>query len=411
MHAEPLSSSSDTIPTSTSDSSDQNTQATVSTEQPHRPPDSSRPAGRSASEYQTEARSNEPAESETESTSAEDRSPPPGPVPPDPEERRELEHRIADELEHGWEIEHDFGDRVVLINRTFGATGTHILIGIFTFWWTMGMGNILYAAYSYYGNSRRKTLRVNEAVHDSSEDPDETATRSTEESGAPATERPEGTAATEAHGDPKSKTETATSQSHSPSPPPTEAADPDTEVHPALLILVVGSLWLFGFYLLATMSFFASGFGLLLITAGTTLLPSVRRRLRDRKPVTVNGKTTTVEAHRVGFPPEPCVVCACEVESGIERTYREEYAFFGVPLLTTGKGSNVYCRECAALVEAPGQSPLEFSSEIEDSDGGAHSLTEGENEDTVATTADSDTVVTDLSTGPDPDRQCEDEKN
>ncbi|MFC6717956.1 zinc ribbon domain-containing protein [Natrialbaceae archaeon GCM10025810] len=219
-------------------------------------------------------------------------------------DRRTLERRIANELEEGWELEHDFGDHAVLVRRSFGPTGTHLLVALITVWWTMGLGNALYAAYQYFGNAERKVVRPDRTARVESSDP----------SG--------------------SSSERATSADRS---------------SPAKLIFTVGLLWLFGLALLLEGSLLVSGFGVLLFVVGAAMIPSVRRRVRDRDPITINGRAKSVEERRVASPDRPCAVCHRSIDEGVERTYREVLTLFGVSLVTTERGENYYCDHCAGL--------------------------------------------------------------
>ena len=117
-------------------------------------------------------------------------------------------------------------------------------------------------------------------------------------------------------------------------------------------IFSIGVLWLFGLGLILDASLYASGFGVLLVVTGAAMIPSVRRRIRNRDTITTNGRTQTVTERSVRSPDKPCVVCHCSIDEGIERTYRERFRLFGIALVTTDKGENHYCRSCAGL-ESP----------------------------------------------------------
>ena len=68
--------------------------------------------------------------------------------------RREIE----DALSMGWRIESEGPDRVVLVDRSFGTVFGHLIVALLTFWWTMGLGNLVYAAYKYVNDTRRKVV-------------------------------------------------------------------------------------------------------------------------------------------------------------------------------------------------------------------------------------------------------------
>ncbi|WP_049925838.1 zinc ribbon domain-containing protein [Halopiger goleimassiliensis] len=224
-------------------------------------------------------------------------------------DRRILEDRIAAHLENGWELEHDFGDHAVLIRRSLGSSTNHLLIAFLTIWWTMGMGNVVYGAYHYFGNVERKVVRA----------------------------------------DGPAQTHAGTVRSPSQDRASRESSSSSGSSSPALLLFMVGLLWLLGLAFLLELSALASGFGLLLLLVGAALIPSVRRRFRDRDPITTNGRTRSVEERRADDPERPCTICRQPVEDGITRTYKEEFAVLGVPVVTLDSGENHYCPECTGL--------------------------------------------------------------
>ncbi|ELY61605.1 zinc ribbon domain-containing protein [Natronolimnohabitans innermongolicus] len=76
----------------------------------------------------------------------------------------DLQRRIDDLVAEGWTIEDEDRDRVVMVDREFGSVGSHVLVALLTIWWTMGIGNLLWAAYNYVSNSRRTVLWEDLAV-------------------------------------------------------------------------------------------------------------------------------------------------------------------------------------------------------------------------------------------------------
>ena len=68
--------------------------------------------------------------------------------------RREIEDAIS----MGWRIDSETPERVVLVKREFGSVGVHLIIALLTFWWTMGVGNVAYAAYKYFNDSQRRVV-------------------------------------------------------------------------------------------------------------------------------------------------------------------------------------------------------------------------------------------------------------
>lgn len=71
---------------------------------------------------------------------------------------KRLQREIDDLVAQGWTIEEETPDRVVVVDREFGSVGSHILVALLTFWFSMGLGNVVWGAYNYVANSRRRVL-------------------------------------------------------------------------------------------------------------------------------------------------------------------------------------------------------------------------------------------------------------
>lgn len=222
--------------------------------------------------------------------------------------RAGLEFRVTKAIEDGWEVEHDFGDHVVLIRRSLGSTGMHILIAFFTIWWTMGIGNALYAAYCYYSNAERRVLWADQADRSN-----ESAARARDS----------------AHG----AVESSSSGSLG-----------------TTILLWLGALIMVAAAQASATILWTVIFGavaIILALSGTSSLSPVRRRLEKRQSITDNGWTRSVRERSVVNPDESCAACAGHVGRGVKRTYSKEFAVLGVPLTTDERGTNYYCRQCA----------------------------------------------------------------
>lgn len=66
---------------------------------------------------------------------------------------------IDDEKVEGWKVKEDGDARVVMYKPNYGSLGGHALIALLTIWWTLGIGNLLYAAYKYFAHSDKKVVR------------------------------------------------------------------------------------------------------------------------------------------------------------------------------------------------------------------------------------------------------------
>ncbi|RZH68508.1 zinc ribbon domain-containing protein [Natrinema altunense] len=69
-----------------------------------------------------------------------------------------LQREIDDLVSRGWTIEEETPDRVVMVDREFGSVLSHVLVAVLTVWFSMGLGNVVWGAYNYVSNSRRRVL-------------------------------------------------------------------------------------------------------------------------------------------------------------------------------------------------------------------------------------------------------------
>ena len=75
------------------------------------------------------------------------------------ESKKALEQSIEDAQAEGWKLKSS-SDNVAVLEQAggFGGAVGHIVVFIFTVWWTFGVGNILFAAFRYY--TGKKELRI-----------------------------------------------------------------------------------------------------------------------------------------------------------------------------------------------------------------------------------------------------------
>lgn len=71
----------------------------------------------------------------------------------------DLQTKIDDKRVEGWSLHAEQGDRAVMVKRHYGGIGGHVLIALLTLWWTLGLGNIAYAAYHYFGRPDKIVVR------------------------------------------------------------------------------------------------------------------------------------------------------------------------------------------------------------------------------------------------------------
>jgi hypothetical protein len=70
-----------------------------------------------------------------------------------------LQREIDDAIAAGWKIETETPERVVLVKRTVGSLGVHLVLAVLTGWWSFGLVNLVYGAYKYLNDTQRRVLR------------------------------------------------------------------------------------------------------------------------------------------------------------------------------------------------------------------------------------------------------------
>lgn len=217
--------------------------------------------------------------------------------------RSAFRERVREYTVHGWEVERDYGDCVVVRKRGFGSIPVHVAL----FLVTGGVGNALYAWYRYSPGASRAELRAD---------------------------------GTERWVDGRS----------------TPRVDGAT---------VAGAL--VGVVLLSTAAAVVTGvsplataaLGLALVLGGL-LFPPVRRRLAARESATKFGRHRTLATAPAGEAAS-CIACGKSARGGLERTYAERFYLAGVPLRTFEAGSNSYCHRCAVeedLAQSAANEPM-----------------------------------------------------
>ncbi|APW99582.1 hypothetical protein CHINAEXTREME_18205 [Halobiforma lacisalsi AJ5] len=220
--------------------------------------------------------------------------------------RRAFRRRVRRYLEAGWTLEHDYGDRVVLVDRDVGSIPVHVVLLVLT----GGLGNLLYGWYHYSELAERRHLSVDG--------------RSVRAPGA--RERSaEGSDATGGNA----------------------LATLSAYLLTAFFLLIGGVLLMAG---LTGGSIAAGLFGLAFAALGLYAAPAFRRRLERRHGITAFGRVRTVD-HRVVGPGETdderCVVCNGPFDGGVVRRRRDETVVAGVPVRTHAMRYNHYCPDCA----------------------------------------------------------------
>ena len=203
--------------------------------------------------------------------------------------------RVQAYLAEGWKLEHDYGDSVVLVDRGIGSIAVHVVL----LFLTGGLGNLLYGYHCYRNRADRLHLSAGED--------------------------------TPAHAHPDSLDDS-------------DSTSTGRVVFGALLALG-------GLAMLVSNPLDLSDWiiGVPVLLGGLYLFPPTRRRIERRHPVTRFGSVRSTDETVVQSPDKPCVACSRAIDTGIRRTYREEKAVAGIPILTVRDGENHYCESCSYL--------------------------------------------------------------
>jgi hypothetical protein len=67
-----------------------------------------------------------------------------------------LQRKIDDARVEGWSLSREQGERAVMVKHHHGSLLVHIILLVFT----VGVGNLIYWPYCYFGKTDKKVLRV-----------------------------------------------------------------------------------------------------------------------------------------------------------------------------------------------------------------------------------------------------------
>ena len=65
--------------------------------------------------------------------------------------RREMESIVDDYVTQGYQVVNKGEASTPVRKKTWGTAGGHILWAVLTVWWTLGLGNLVYALIAHYG--------------------------------------------------------------------------------------------------------------------------------------------------------------------------------------------------------------------------------------------------------------------
>jgi hypothetical protein len=212
--------------------------------------------------------------------------------------RTDFRRRVEDLAIEGWDVKHDYGDRVVMVDRGIGSLGVHALLLVFT----SGVGNPLYAWYSYSVGAERVELREDGTKRYSSDDNN----------------------------------------------PTTTDWDLQSAVGVAVGLMLVSVFALVGLLLLwVTSSFVPTAIASVFLLLAVASIPFSTQFVPGFESPTTFGRHRTTDEAVANAPNTPCTVCARPVGTGVRRTFAEKRYVAGIPVETITEGENCYCRSCA----------------------------------------------------------------
>jgi hypothetical protein len=209
-----------------------------------------------------------------------------------------FQRRVEDLAIEGWDVKRDYGDRVVMLDRGIGSLGMHALLLVFT----SGVGNLLYAWYSYSVGAERVELRRDGTERYSSDDGNSTGTG----------------------WDLKS------------------AVGIVAGLSLASVFAVVGILLLW-----VTSSLVPTAIALAFLLTGLVSVPLGTQFAPGFESPATFGRHRTTDEAVANAPRTPCTACARPIGTGVRRTFVKKRYFAGIPVETINEGKNCYCRSCA----------------------------------------------------------------
>jgi hypothetical protein len=75
--------------------------------------------------------------------------------------RKELDNQIDDYVTQGYDILEQGEHSALMRRKTWGSAGGHVLWALLTVWWTLGIGNLIYALIAHY-TAAQVLVRIDE---------------------------------------------------------------------------------------------------------------------------------------------------------------------------------------------------------------------------------------------------------
>jgi hypothetical protein len=76
--------------------------------------------------------------------------------------RDRLAREIDDYVVSGWQLKSQNDNMAIMIKRGWGSGPGHLFIFLYTFWWTVGLGNMIYALHAHYMGGAETHIKVDD---------------------------------------------------------------------------------------------------------------------------------------------------------------------------------------------------------------------------------------------------------
>ena len=74
--------------------------------------------------------------------------------------KKQFEDVVEDKATEGYKLKSKTDRQAIFVKPSFGTAGMHILVFLLTFWWTFGLGNVVYLIYRYVAKSDEIQLKI-----------------------------------------------------------------------------------------------------------------------------------------------------------------------------------------------------------------------------------------------------------
>ena len=76
--------------------------------------------------------------------------------------KKEFENLLDDYHTQGYEVINEGENSVLLRKKGWGSPGVHVIVGLLTVWFTLGIGNVVYALVAHY-TAEQVMLKIDES--------------------------------------------------------------------------------------------------------------------------------------------------------------------------------------------------------------------------------------------------------